>query len=249
VLSAVVVRAGNENAVGRWQQDILKSFGYTQRTDIHYRKLSPQRKKLACMYMAEQPLRIFVLMSNKKNMRGYSNKRCAEEPYYFYWWCSRLLLERVTRFCASASRVLYKADLPVKMIFSQRGGMAYPRLLSYLGLLQHQSSIGQLHLKAGDLAWRVVDMKQIYDIAHKNEAGLQLADVAAGAFFEAVNLEPKNGPDPSYATLLLPRLYRQRRDGPILEYGLKSMPKLWEARLQPSQRAIFELAGFPKDRW
>lgn len=84
VLSAVVVRAGNENAVGRWQRDILDSFGYTQRKDIHYRKLSPIRKQLACKYMADQPLRIFTVMSNKKNMRGYSNKRCAQEPYYFY---------------------------------------------------------------------------------------------------------------------------------------------------------------------
>src|SRR5580704_2807162 len=71
----------------------------------------------------------------QKNMRGYSNKRCAEEPYYFYWWCSRILLERVTRFCAAASKVLYKENRPVKMIFSQRGGMSYPRLMSYLGLL------------------------------------------------------------------------------------------------------------------
>jgi hypothetical protein len=33
VLSAVVVRAGNENAIGHWQKDILKSFGYPQRID------------------------------------------------------------------------------------------------------------------------------------------------------------------------------------------------------------------------
>lgn len=127
--------------------------------------------------------------------------------------------------------------------------MSYPRLLSYLELLQHQSSIGQLHLTAGDLSWRVVDLKQIYDITHKNEVGLQLADVAAGAFFEAVNLERKAGPDPTYAKLLLPRLYRQKKHGPILEHGLKPMPKLWEAKLHPSQREIFERAGFPKSRW
>jgi hypothetical protein len=148
VLSAVVVRANNENAGGRWQQDIMRGFGYTQRTDIHYRKLSLKRKRVACEYMARQPLRIFVLMSNKKNMRGYSNKRCAEEPYYFYWWCSRILLERVTTFCAMASQVIYKEDRKVKMIFAQRGGMSYPRLMSYLGLLEHQSGIGQLYLKS-----------------------------------------------------------------------------------------------------
>jgi hypothetical protein len=247
VLSAVVVRESRENEVGRWQRDILKSFGYTQRPDIHYRKLTEGRKRLACQYIARQPLRIFVFMSNKKNMRGYSNKRCAEEPYYFYWWCSRILLERVTKFCASASKSLYGEYRPVKMVFAQRGGMAYPRLLAYLGLLQHQSSGGNLFITAGDLNWRVVDLDQIYNIAAKNEAGLQLADVAAGAFYEAVNREKRTGPDATYAKLLFPRLYKERNL--ILGNGLKPMPALWQAKLDPSQREIFELAGYPENRW
>jgi hypothetical protein len=69
-LAAVVVRAGNESAVGRWQKDILKGFGYTQRTDIHYRKLSPRRKQTSCEYIADQPLLLFVVMSNKKICGG-----------------------------------------------------------------------------------------------------------------------------------------------------------------------------------
>jgi hypothetical protein len=248
ILSAVVVRASNENAVGRWQRDILKSFGYTQRTDIHYRKLSPIRKRKACEYIAERDLRLFIVISNKKNMRGYSNPRCAEEPYFFYWWCTRLLLERVTRFCAKKSLALYEHHLPVKMVFSQRGGMSYPRLLSYLRLIRLQSEVGSLYLKEGDLAWPVVDLEQIHDIAHKNEAGLQLADVIAGAFHDAVSTERKLGPDPTYAKLLLPRFWRGP-NGIILEHGVKPMPQLRKAALLPLQRPIFEAVGYPPGRW
>jgi hypothetical protein len=81
-------RASNENAVGRWQREILRRFGYVQRKDIHYRDLGPTRKRTACSYLGAQDLRLFAVMSNKNNMRGYFNKRCAEEPHFFYWWCS-----------------------------------------------------------------------------------------------------------------------------------------------------------------
>lgn len=71
VLSAVVVRASNENAVGRWQKAILSDFGYTQRTDIHWNRLNPYRKKIVCEHVAQYPLRLFVFISNKKNLQGY----------------------------------------------------------------------------------------------------------------------------------------------------------------------------------
>ena len=134
------------------------------------------------------------------------------------------------------------------MVFSQRGGMSYPRLLSYLNLIRFQSEVGSLYLKEGDLAWSVVDLKQIYDVAHKNETGVQLADVVAGAFFEAVCIERKAPPDPTYAKILLPRFYRGP-NGVILEHGIKPMPQLRRAALLPSQREIFEAVGYPKKGW
>ncbi len=94
----------------------------------------------------------------------------------------------------------------------------------------------------------MVDLKQIYDVAHKNEAGVQLADVVAGAFYEAVSVERVAPPDPAYAKLLFPRLYRGPR-GRILSHGLKLMPAPLQAGLLPQQREIFELAGFPRERW
>jgi hypothetical protein len=94
----------------------------------------------------------------------------------------------------------------------------------------------------------VVDLKLVYDIAHKNEAGVQLADVVAGAFYEAVSMERKDPPNSSYAKLLIPRLYRGPR-GLILDHGVKVMPQLQRARLLPEQRGIFEAVGFPREKW
>ncbi len=158
ILSAVVARASNENAVGRWQREILAHFNYSQRNDIHYRKLIPAKRRIACELLGQLPVRLFVVMSNKKNMKGYKNPRCADEKNYLYWWLTRLLLERVTKFCAQWSKTIYGEPRPIKLIFSQRGGMSYDRLVSYLGLLRFQSEIGHLYLSDGDLAWPVIDL-------------------------------------------------------------------------------------------
>jgi hypothetical protein len=249
VLSAVVVRASNENAVGRWQKEILSDFGYTQRTDIHWNKLNPPRKRIVCEHIAQCPLRLFVFMSNKKNMQGYVNPRCFKEPYFFYWWCTRVLLERVTLFCSEASNVLYGTQKPIKFIFSQRGGMAYDRLTAYLRLLKFETEIGHVHNTTRNLIWSVIDLNQIYYAAHRNEAGVQLADAVAGAFYEAVNVDRIAPPDPQFAKMLIPRLYRRGPRRMIAEEGVKLMPAQRRARLLPIQREIFEAVGYPANRW
>lgn len=248
VLAAVVVRASNENAVGRWQRGILDKFNRVQRKDIHYRELSETKKLIACHEIASANLRCFVVMSNKKNIQGFTNPRCYPEKNFLYWWMTRLLLERVTAFCAKWSKTIYGHPRPVKMVFSQRGGMSYDRLIAYLDLIRFQTEAGNLYLTAGTPAWETIDLDQIYVAAHKNEAGVQLADVVAGAFYQAVSLDGKAPCRNEFAKILVPRLYRGRR-GLILGNGVKPMPNLQQMKLEPAQRHIFECVGFPASRW
>lgn len=247
VLSAVVVRSSNEKGVGRWQREILGRFNHTQRHDIHYRKLIPAKRRIAVETIADKPLRLFTVMSNKKNLKGYKNPNPMPEKNYLYWWITRLLLERVTQFCMKASPVLYGELRPIKFIFSLRGGMSYDRLITYLDLLKLETETDNLKLP-GIVHWVVVDLKQIFPIAHKNEAGLQLADIVAGAFYEAVCMDGVRPCNPAFAELLIPRLYRSKR-GVILGYGLKPMPHLAKMALRLPQRRIFEAAGYEQWRW
>lgn len=248
VLGAIVVRASNENAIGRWHKEILADFGYTQRTDLHWRHLTHSRKLVVCDHLSRRPARLFALMSNKKNMRGFVNVRCAKEPYFFYWWCSRLLLERVTAFCAKWSDKIYGEQRPVKLVFSHRGGMAYDRLMSYLELLRFETEIGNIKINTRNLTWSVVDTSLIHYIAHRAEAGVQLADSVAGAFYEAVNVERKGAPDAQYARRLLPVCYCDPKGRRAYE-GVTLFPSQRVAQLLPVQREIFEAAGYSKTRW
>ncbi|HEY4342778.1 MAG TPA: DUF3800 domain-containing protein, partial [Parvibaculum sp.] len=77
-LGATLIRREFEPKVVEWTRDIRQSIGITQRNDLHFRNLSPTRKRAVCAKMSTLPARYFVLASNKKNMRGYHNPRAAK---------------------------------------------------------------------------------------------------------------------------------------------------------------------------
>lgn len=238
VLSAVVVQTANEKAVGRWQREMRGLLKNTQRRDIHYRDLIPAKKAVVCDALASHPQRSFVVMSNKKNIVGYSNARCYQEKNYLYWWVTRLLLERVTAFCAKRSKTLYGKALPIKLVFSQRGGMAYDRLVAYLNLLRFQSEgeVGPYN-QIGLINWSVIDLDQVHVRNHGDEAGLQLADVVAGAFYQAVCTDGR-ACNPAFAEKLVPRLYRGPK-GRLIGFGLKPIPTIPAMHLTAAQMALF----------
>lgn len=120
VLSAVVIRAKREQDVVGWTQSIVSDLGIRQRRDLHYRDLSPTRKLVAGERIARLPIRAFAICSNKKNMQGHINNRAAKIPsqQWFYNWCVRLLLERVTAFCAARTIEDHGKRLPIKIEFS-----------------------------------------------------------------------------------------------------------------------------------
>jgi hypothetical protein len=54
--------------------------------------------------------------------------------------------------------------------------------------------------------------------------------------------------DPSYAKLLKP-LVAQSAKGYTLNYGIKTMPNLWEMELHDEQKVIFEYFGYSSKGW
>ena len=81
--------------------------------------------------------------------------------------------------------------------------------------------------------------------AHTSNAGLQLADVVASAFYQAVDVLPPTLWNPENAKLLRPRMatYRQSFEN----YGVTFVPyKYYEADLLPDQIDLFESYGFER---
>src|SRR5436305_13515899 len=104
-------------------------------TGMHFQPLDDWRKAIVCERIANLPLRCFVVMSHKLSMRGHHNPRAAKVSAgktWFYWWMTRLLLERVTDYCERRSLRDYGSPRLVHLEFSRRRGLRYPHFQSYL---------------------------------------------------------------------------------------------------------------------
>jgi hypothetical protein len=73
VMAAVVVRAENDQKTVAWLRDIIGKINQHQMTHLHFRRLNDDKKDIVCTEIAKLPLRCFVVMSHKKNMKGYRN--------------------------------------------------------------------------------------------------------------------------------------------------------------------------------
>lgn len=98
------------------------------------------------------------------------------------------------------------------------------------------------YLSKGQIAWDMLH-PDLYRAVRSHEcAGVQIADIAASAFYQALHSEHP-GWDVTYAKALGPRLARDGRV--IANHGLTLMPfqsKL--RRLNERQREVFEYFGF-----
>jgi hypothetical protein len=250
VLSGFVVKIEHDSKMVTWVQDVQADFT-SKRGDLHFNKLLPFKKPLVCAQLALKDCKCFVVMSNKKNMEKYKNSRLdPKNKSWIYWFLARLLLERVTEYCESEIPPERCGTDKLRIIFSRRGGLMYADFEAYLTKLYWQSRLNSLTLAYKDIKWPMIDWEEIRVLDHKERAGLQLADVVAGAFFQAVEMNrgAETECDSNCANLLKP-VIAARPSGWTIGYGLKTMPIPTAMNLMESQKALFEFYGFPKTGW
>ena len=211
ILSAVVMRAKWEPQVVNWVREIRDGIGIKQRPDLHYRTLSPSRKVAACQRIAKLPLRGFVIASNKKNMRQHRNENAAKIPsqQWFYNWCIRLLLERVTAFCAARTELDYGNKRPIKVEFSRCGGHRYSQTKAYHYYLSLQQEGDKVFLQKRQPVRGMLRTDLMFDYPHDQRAGLQLADIVASAFYQAADARGPGEWSTEGASALAPIMARE----------------------------------------
>lgn len=253
VLSCFLVREADDLKCPAWTREILAKT-FSRRRDLHFGKLLPLKKELACKLIATKPCRYFIVASNKKNIEGYENVRATMgvpqkgKTSWLYWWLSRLLLERVTEYCETRVPASERGHWKIRIIFSRRGSLLYRDFDHYLTKLRWQSVLGTQFIDTGDLAWSVVDFEEVLVLDHATRAGLQLADLGAGAFFNALERNRPDDCNATYAKILKPRMAFDQR-GHILGFGLKAMPEPYKMGLAKEQREIFEFYGYSPSGW
>ncbi|MEJ0092792.1 MAG: DUF3800 domain-containing protein [Methylocella sp.] len=242
VLSAVLIKAERETDTVRWVKDIITKINQHQITNIHFQKLKDDKRMIASEELAKLNVRIFSVISHKQNMIGYRNARAEQakinKTTWFYCWLSRILLERITVYCGNRSKKDYGQPRFVKFEFSDRGGVKIEDIRDYYRYLHSQSRIGSLFHSAFDLDWSVFEHDELYSYPNKMRAGLQLADIAASAFFAGLERAPDGTTRSEFAKQLLPRVCRnhQRR---VFGFGVKVW-SVWLDQLPPEQRSLID---------
>lgn len=244
VVSAVVIAADREAETVGWIQEMNKAIRRNGPTVIHYRKLSESNRHHVCRVLAEKPVRIFVVASHKSSMRRHrSNKLGRATDRQFYNWCLRLLLERVTQWCARRCRKDGAPIHPARIVFSERGGHDYGELRGYLKKIEAQTITGNLKLDRNSIVPNVIFESLCEVVPHSNLAGLQLADIAASAFFQAA-CSPSPRHSVGQARRLLGRLARKPGKRAPDWFGLMLLPFPHQGEIPVSDRKIFEHGGY-----
>lgn len=212
---------------------------------MHYRNLPNFRKRIVCSEIAKLPVRAFVLASNKKNMRRYRNLRAerVRSQQWFYNYCLRLLLERVTHFCYEHAKSERADDRLLKIIYSERGGHSYGQTIAYQEFLKNQAKGRTLVLTKRRIMWEVLDWRLAEPASHKSSAGAQLPTSSQVRFTRPwIRFRQLSG---TTNTPNCCSLSYQRRTDFTFNYGLSLQPTpSWKAKLTDQQKESFEFYGY-----
>lgn len=246
-LSCVVIRAAREVEPVAFIKRIKDQIKSNQRPDLHYRHLSERNKSLVCGELAKENVRAFVLVSNKKNMRNYRNEEAealaVHKFGWFYNYCIRLLLERVTDWCRHKSMIEHGEPRPLRLVFSRRGGHSYRHVQTYIELLSIQASNNRIFQDVRIPKFDTVHHDLIEVIQHDQNAGCQLADVVASAFYQAAHTAQPKKWNTAHAEALMPRM--AMIGNRHAKQGVTLLPwKAEQAELTDDQKKIFRFYGY-----
>ena len=242
-----VISKKYEPDAAEWIRQIRTGSMAPPSAELHYKGLDERRRIGVAREVAKLPLRAFMVLSHKENMRGYENPRAAKAggENVFYNFCLRVLLERVTEAVARSSLKRFDRPAKMKIVIAQTGGVRYGQTAAYLELLRLQAVAGTTFLSAATINPKVVDMWLVEQISAKNSAACQIADTIVSSFYNAVNDTGKYPKLQEPARALWPVVGRhyQRRSN----VGLTLLP--WNRKIPIEDRPIFETYGYGWAPW
>ncbi len=242
-MSAVIIRSEREQEMEQWAKQVIASLDQHQVRQLHFRLLPEQKKSSVCRQLASMDVRLFTLLSHKRNMQGYSNVHAeragVNKTAWFYAWCSKVLLESVTVYCGRRSRKEHGGARTIRFEFSQTDGVKLNDLRAYYRYIKEQAALGLSFNKYFPLDWETIDPSEMFIYPNTARLGLQLADVLASSFYSGLEYTADGALTPEHAKLLFPRICQDRRRTRYV-YGVKVLPRTIGLRLPTDQRDLID---------
>lgn len=245
-LSCVILRGNRAEALLQDLEGVRRAIKSYQSKRIHYRNLAPYKKLHVTSFLGRAPVRIISVISHKLNMHRYRNHRAEAVSLsrgWFYWWMMRLMLERVSKFISMQCRSDNISRPKCEILISKRGGMNYHELKNYLAKLWIQGKGRNLFLNKGNIDWEYFDIDWCRVVKDDDFPILQLSDIAASSFYEAVDSTSDNFDATEGACNLMSRLCRDNKALPN-NFGFKLMPDTIKAsQISHNHIRFFEKMG------
>ena len=212
VLTAVIVQQEDVAKARTFLADLRNDLGKPLGTTLHWSvnlKTHSHRKHVSDQIGSFEPLTISSVVVHKPSLMGRGSGLSDHARLYNY--AIRRLLERLSWYGRDSQRELVPTFAHIKRF-------PYQRLTGYLELLKTEST---------EVNWQWLREHRI-EQPQRREL-LQIADLASGAIFAAVEPDGFGNFEPTYLLNLVPRLYR-RKGGAISSYGLNFVAKRdhWE---------------------
>lgn len=194
--------------------------------DIHFKNLKHIQKRRACQILAGQPLRFSCVLG----LKNTPNAAPFKQKNQLYFYLTRFLIERVSWMCRDKRPLVPEGNGRAKITFSRRGGLSYDGFREYLSKLKNEHQT--------EIYWPVIDIEAVDAQDHSRLAALQIADCGVSAIAAAIEPDIYGNVEQSYLHKIANNIYN--RKGNYLSYGLKCLPAIDLAELNPSQAAAFE---------
>lgn len=187
------------------------------RKHVHWKDLKHLQKVRYAQIIAGLQARIVGVCVHKPSLLEPEK---FQERYVLYFYAVRYLIERVSWLARDRHNpAKWKGDGTVELLFSNRQGMPYDEMRNYLQLLKKQKDIGQ-DIR---IEFERIPVNKLSTQTPGKSMGLQLADAAAGTFFNALEKDRFGNTEPRYLNTISSVLYRH--EGLFRGYGLKIVPR------------------------
>jgi hypothetical protein len=216
ILSAAVIRAVNDLQVVKITGRVKTALRKDTRATLHFRDMSHDQRIVFCREIVGSPVRLISILIHKPWIQRTALFRQKNKLYNY---ATRILIERISWLCheAFATDEVKVGNGKVKLVFSNRGGLSYTDITTYLDTLAFIADVENVQIN-----WTAIDPRLIAPMPHNKSAGLQIADAAASAAFKALQPNSHGFREERYARELRPNYYR--RNARLLGYGLKLWP-------------------------
>ncbi|MCY1126908.1 DUF3800 domain-containing protein [Frigidibacter sp. RF13] len=225
VIGACIVRASRDLELVTLRDSIKSECApQKQGRSIHFKDFNHNQKRRAAQIISGKPVRFAVVAGLKTAPEA--SVFAAKNQLYFY--LTRYLIERVSWLCRDLRPLVREGDGRAKIIFSRRGGLSYDGFKEYLRRLR-DSPETSVH-------WPTIDIEAVEAQDHSRKAGLQIADCGVSAVAAALEKDVYGNVEGTYIRELAGNIYN--RNGNYLSYGLKLLPNIEKAHLDPAQTEI-----------